>query len=239
MGRAAAIRFAEEGAHVLVADIDEEAAAQTVKLLEVAGGSGEALVIDVADKTSIDRAVAEVSERIGVLHVLFNHAGIPGPPSVEVTEEAWQRIVDVNMKGGFFLTAACLPLLRKAEGRASIIFTASTAGLAGSTSSPLYSLTKGGVVMLAKALALQLASESIRVNSICPGPVLTPMLPEFFERERGSNADDLVARLASGVPMGRAARPEEIANAALFLACDESSYVTGVALPVDGGYLAR
>jgi NAD(P)-dependent dehydrogenase (short-subunit alcohol dehydrogenase family) len=239
MGQATAVRFAEEGAHVLVADIDIDSAAYTVELIEKTDGSAESLELDVADKSAIDRAVFDLGRRFTALHVLFNHAGVPGPAELALSEERWDRIVDINMKGGYFLTSAALPLLRNAAGKASIIFTASTAGVVGSISSPLYSLTKGGVVLLAKSLALQLATEGIRVNALCPGPVVTPMLPQFFDRERGSNADDLIERLAAGVPMGRPARPEEIANAALFLACDESSYVTGIALPVDGGYLAR
>jgi NAD(P)-dependent dehydrogenase (short-subunit alcohol dehydrogenase family) len=181
-----------------------------------------------------------VGERHGKVNVLYNHAGIPGAAGLDIDDEAWRVATDVNMKGAFFATNAALPWLRKAvAGTASIIFTASVSGLVGSPLSPLYSMTKGGIVLLMKSLALQLGPEGIRVNAICPGPIATPMLPQFFGREAAAGVDDLVEAFTANVPLGRSGRPEEIAAAALFLASDEASFITGVALPVDGGYLAR
>jgi NAD(P)-dependent dehydrogenase (short-subunit alcohol dehydrogenase family) len=241
MGRAAAELFAAEGATVVVADLSETAAQETVASIESAGGSALAVQCDVSEVSALERLVALVKKRYGVLHVLYNHAGIPGAGGLEMTEAEFQQSIDVNLKSAFFGTSLAMPLLLKAGGTASIIYTASTSGLVGSPLSPLYSLTKGGVVLLMKGVALRYAKQGVRANAICPGPTATPMLAQFFGR--GADAAQMEAEipafLETAVPMGRAAQPEEIAHAALWLASDESSYVTGVALPVDGGYTAR
>jgi NAD(P)-dependent dehydrogenase (short-subunit alcohol dehydrogenase family) len=241
MGRAAAELFAREGARVVVADLSEDAANATVAAIEAGGGKALAVACDVSEMAALRALFATVRERYGVLHVLYNHAGMPGGGGLDVTEEEFQRSVDVNMKSAFFGTALAIPLLQKADGHGSIIYTASTSGLVGSPLSPLYSMTKGGVVLLMRAVALRYAKEGIRANAICPGPTATPMLAEFFGRAPGSAEvdDEISGFLETAVPMGRAAAPSEIAEAALWLAGDESSYVTGVALPVDGGYTAR
>lgn len=241
MGRAAAELFAAEGATVVVADVSEEAANETVAAVEAAGGSAIAVRCDVADVEALRSLFALVEKRYGILHVLYNHAGIPGVGGLEMSEADFQRSIDVNLKSAFFGTSFAMPLLLRANGAASIIYTASTSGLVGSPLSPLYSLTKGGVVLLMKGVALRYAKEGVRANAICPGPTATPMLAQFFGRGPDAAAAEaqIPSFLETAVPMGRAAEPREIANAALWLACDESSYVTGVALPVDGGYTAR
>jgi NAD(P)-dependent dehydrogenase (short-subunit alcohol dehydrogenase family) len=239
MGRAAALRFATEGAHVVVTDVSKDAAGAVADEIVGSGGSAEAHALDVADRSAVDGVFDAVGTRHGRLHVLYNHAGIPGASGLDIDDQAWQLATDVNLKGAFMATAAALPWLRRAEQGASIIFTASVSGLVGSPLSPLYSMTKGGVVLLMKSLALKLGPDGIRVNAICPGPIATPMLPQFFGREAGEGVDDLVEQFVANVPLGRHGRPEEIAAAALFLASDDASFVTGVALPVDGGYLAR
>jgi NAD(P)-dependent dehydrogenase (short-subunit alcohol dehydrogenase family) len=241
MGRAAAELFAAEGATVIVVDLSEEAARDTVASIEADGGSADAVTCDVGDPEALRRLFALVQERHGLLHVLYNHAGIPGVGGLDMSEAEFQHSIDVNLKSAFFGTALAMPLLLAAGGTASIIYTASTSGLVGSPLSPLYSLTKGGVVMLMKGVALRYAKEGVRANAICPGPTATPMLAQFFGRgpDAGEVEAQIPAFLETAVPMGRAARPEEIARAALWLASDESSYVTGVALPVDGGYTAR
>jgi NAD(P)-dependent dehydrogenase (short-subunit alcohol dehydrogenase family) len=241
MGRAGAVLFAQEGATVVAVDVDPEAAAATVAAIEAGGGSGLALQCDVADEEQIRQVVARVEHEFGVLHVLYNHAGIPGEGGLDLTLEQWRRGIDVNMLGAFFFTSLCAPFLERAGGTGSIVFTASVSGVVGSTMSPLYSMAKGGVVVFAKSVALHLAPRGIRANVICPGPVDTPMLPLFFGRAPGSeNVEaEIAGFMKTVVPLGRAGRAEEIAKAALFLACDDSSYITGVALPVDGGYCAR
>lgn len=239
MGRASALRMAQEGATVVVADLNEAAAKSTVDEIASQGGKAVPFQLDVSKVEQLRELFQMVEREFGILHVLYNHAGIPGPAGLEMCEEDWDRAVNVNMKSAFFATSYAVPLLRKAEGKASVIFTASTVGLVASPRSPLYSMSKGGVVLLAKSLATALAPQ-IRVNAICPGPVQTPMLSEFFGHVPGTDPADVAANFVNTfVPMQRTCRPEEIAEAALYLASDRSSYVTGIALPVDGGFTAK
>ena len=240
MGRASAIRLAGEGAAVIVADIDPAAARGTVELIADAQGSAEGFTVDVANLDQLRGLFDHVEERHGALHVLFNNAGIPGAAGIEVTPAEWDQAVDINLKSAYFATAYALPLLQRADGRGAIVFNASTGGIVGSQGAPLYGLTKGGVVMLMRSLALTLAAAGVRVNAVCPGPMDTPMLPRFFTREVNPEIEakipSLIKRL---VPMQRPGQPEEVASAVAFLASDDASFITGVALPVDGGYLAQ
>ena len=238
MGRAAARRMAAEGAHVVVADIRSEAAEETVDLVTSAGGAASAFVLDVSQVDQIEALIADVGSTHGKIDVLYAHAGIPGPSGLDLTEAEYDETAAINMKSAFFTVARAVPLL-EASGNASVILTASTSGVVGSPFSPLYSLTKGAIVTYGKSLALALAP-TVRVNVICPGPVDTPMLPLFFGREPGTDVKPLMKEfLETSVPLQRPSQPEEIAEVALFLASDASSFVTGVTLPVDGGYLAR
>jgi NAD(P)-dependent dehydrogenase (short-subunit alcohol dehydrogenase family) len=243
MGRASALLFAEEGATVVVVDLAREAAETVAGEIEQAGGRAVTETCDVADVDQLRGMFERVERTFGVLHVLYNHAGIPGPAGIEdVSEEDWHRAIDVNMKSAWFGTALGLPLLKRAGGKGSIIYTASTSGLVGSTMSPLYAMAKGGIVNFARGVALYTAGDGVRANVICPGPIDTPMLPQFFGRTpeaRAQAEQNMSSFMKSAVPMGRAGDPAEIAQAALFLASDASSFVTGVPLPVDGGYVAR
>jgi NAD(P)-dependent dehydrogenase (short-subunit alcohol dehydrogenase family) len=239
MGRAAAQRFAQEGATLVVTDIDIDAARGTEDLIQQDGGKAVAMVADVGDLDGLRNVADAVTTEFGAVHVLFNHAGIPGPPGIgEVTPEQWARVVDLNMRGGFFLTQYLLDGLRAASG-ASVVFTSSAAGLVGSQFSPLYSMVKGGLVSLVKGLALSLAADDIRVNAVCPGSTDTPMLPSFYA---GGTDEDIEAKKRAAwasIPLGRLGAPQDVAEAALFLAAPTSGYITGVALPVDGGYTAK
>ena len=238
MGRAAALRMAGEGAQVVVADIRGDAAAETVDLIASAGGSASAFVLDVSKVDEIEGLMAQVDASHGKIDVLYAHAGIPGPAGLDMSEAEYDETAAINMKSAFFTVARAVPLL-EASGNASVILTASTSGVVGSPFSPLYSLTKGAIVTYGKSLALALAPK-VRVNVICPGPVDTPMLPLFFGREPGADVKPLMKEfLETSVPLQRPSQPEEIAEVALFLASDASSFVTGVTLPVDGGFLAR
>ncbi len=155
--------------------------------------------------------------------------------------EQWDKTMDILARAGFFGVRVAIPEMRKAGG-GSIIFTSSVAGLVGSAFSPIYSAAKGAVVAMTRALALRLAPESIRVNCICPGPIDTPLLQHSLEQpvfQRDGGQSKAYNDLVGGVPLGRFGKPEEVAYSALFLASDESSFITGIALPVDGGFTAR
>jgi NAD(P)-dependent dehydrogenase (short-subunit alcohol dehydrogenase family) len=239
MGKASAERFASEGAHVVVSDIDEKAAVSVVDQIVENGGQATVAVCDVSDNDQIRSVIDQIGRDFGVLHVLFNHAGIPGAAGLDIAPEAFEKVVNINQRSAFYATQFALPLLQKAEGKGSIIFTSSVSGVVGSPFSPLYSMTKGGIVLFMKSLAVRLGPEGIRSNAILPAMIETPMLSQFFGREKGADIEDLKAAYKSSVPMGRVARPEEIASVAAFLASDDASWVTGVALPVDGGFLAQ
>ncbi|SNQ45403.1 conserved hypothetical protein [Frankia canadensis] len=239
MGRASALAMAGEGATVVIGDLDEGQAKAVAAEIETAGGTALALQVDVTDDAAIQRCYDVIGERYGRLDIVYANAGTPGATGNNVTREQYDISVAVNLTGAYFAAQQAIPLLQASANVGSIIFTSSTAGLVGSHLSPLYSASKGGVVMLGKSLALALAPK-IRVNVICPGPIDTPMLPKFWSRETTEGLDDRMnAWLAKDIPLGRRGRPEEIAQAALFLASDRASFITGVALPVDGGFVAK
>ena len=240
MGRASAERFAAEGAHVVVSDIDEAAAKEVAGAIVAAGGAADrGRAATSATSTQIKAMIDAVGREHGVLHVLFNHAGIPGAAGLDVSTDDVDPDGRDQQRSAFYATTYALPLLRKAQGKGSIIFTSSVSGVVGSPFSPLYSMTKGGIVLFMKSLAIKLGPEGIRSNAILPAMIETPMLSQFFGREHGADIEDLKTAYKSNVPLGRVARPEEIASAAAFLASDDASWVTGVALPVDGGFLAQ
>jgi len=239
MGKASAERFAREGAHVVVSDLDAAAAKAVADTITAAGGAATAVGLDVSDMDQLRGVLDDIGREHGVLHVLFNHAGIPGASGVDMSQDEWTRTVDINQRSAFYATSYALPLLRKADGKGSIIFTASVSGVVGSPFSPLYSMTKGGIVLFMKSLAIRLGPEGIRSNAILPAMIGTPMLSEFFGRDPGADITDLMESYKSNVPLGRMAGPEEVASVAAFLASDDASWVTGVALPVDGGFLAK
>lgn len=243
MGRAGALRFAREGAAVAVVDLDGDAASAVVK--EIEGGGGRAIAI-AADLTKDDEAraiVTQTEREFGGLDFVWNHVGHPGPSLLEGVD--WgevERTLDLNIRSVMVTTEVAIPLMR-VRGGGSLLFTSSVSGLVGSRQSPIYSVAKFGVVGFVKAMAIRLAPEGIRVNALCPGPIDTPMLRVFVKRPdqqtpAGLDVEDLIYKRQSRVPMGRPGQPDEIANAALFLLSDEASFITGVALPVDGGATA-
>ncbi|MDE2583117.1 MAG: SDR family oxidoreductase [Rhodospirillales bacterium] len=243
MGRAGALRFAREGAAVAVVDQDDAGAREVVDAIGAAGGRGIAFAGDLRDDAFARDIVARTAREWGGVDFVWNHVGHPGPSAIEGLELAdFELAMDLNVRSVLVTTIAALPELR-ARGGGALLFTASTSGLTGSQFSPVYNVAKFGIVGLVHGLAKRYARENIRVNAVCPGPTDTPMLRVFVARPDsqlppGETPETLVKKRAGQVPMGRPARPEEVANAALFLLSDEASYITGVALPVDGGATA-
>lgn len=240
MGRAGAVRFAKEGAAVAVVDIDEAGVAAVVAEIEAAGGRAKGIVADLTRDDDSRRIVREAAGAFGGLDFVWDHVGHPGPASVEGVEmKDFDLAVNLNLRTVLVTTEAAIPEMRL-RGGGALLYTASTSGLRGSPFSPVYSAMKFGVVGFTKALAKRLAKEKIRVNCVCPGSTDTPMLRVFVSRPdqqstQGLDKEELVLRRGGSNPMGRPGQPHEIANAALFLLSDEASFVTGAALPVDGG----
>jgi NAD(P)-dependent dehydrogenase (short-subunit alcohol dehydrogenase family) len=238
MGRAAAELFAAEGAHVIVVDMNDAAAKETVAAIEAQGGSARAAIVNVRDLDALKALADQVMADHGKLDVLYNNVGIPGAAGLDLTEEEWDTGIEINGRASFFLSGYLTDAL-KASGNASVIFTSSTSGLIGSPYSPMYSFTKGGVIALVRSMALAFAADGIRVNAIAPGSVETPGLPGFFRIDDPVEIEKRKQAFFATIPMGRAADPSEIAKVALFLASDLASYVTGVTVPVDGGITAK
>jgi NAD(P)-dependent dehydrogenase (short-subunit alcohol dehydrogenase family) len=239
MGRAGAIRFAREGAQVAVVDVAADRVKAVVSEITAAGGTAHGIVADLTRDDDSRRIVWEARDRFKGLDFVWNHVGHPGPAAVEgIDLQAFQLAIDLNLRTVLVTTEAAIPEMR-ARGGGSLLFTASTSGLQGSAYSPVYSMCKFGVVGFVRSLSVR-----IRVNAVCPGPIDTPMLRVFVARPDqkstvGMDPEELVRKRGGGsVPMGRTGRPEEVANAALFLLSDEASFVTGATLPVDGGVTA-
>ncbi len=243
MGRAGAVRFAKEGAAVAVVDIDEAGVEAVVREITDAGGRAKGIVADLTKDEDSQRIVREAANEFNGLDFVWNHVGHPGPASIEGIDMAdFELAMDLNIRTVLVTTEAAIPEMR-ARGGGSLLFTASTSGIKGSQFSPVYSAAKFGVVGFVKALAGRLARENIRVNAVCPGPIDTPMLRVFVARPdqqstAGMDKEELVLTRGGQTPMNRPGKPKEVANAALFLLSDEASFVTGAALPVDGGATA-
>ena len=236
IGRSTALLFAAEGAAVVIADLNEAAGREVEQQISAQGGRALFAPADVTRDQDC-RRVAELALRnFGAIHVLFNNAGIIRRASVvELSEEDWDRVMNVNVKSMFLLCRQVIPLMAQSRG-GSIINMASGWGLSGGPRAAAYCASKGAVVLLTKAMAVDHGPQNIRVNCICPGDTDTAMLRSEAQ-QLGEAAGRFLAEAARR-PLGRLGRPEEIAQAALYLASDSSSFVTGTALVVDGGGLA-
>lgn len=239
MGRSLALRLAEEGAHVYVADLAAGAAEEVAKEIVAAGGAAVEQQVDATDNDSLKALFDRIRTEHGVLHALHAQIGMPGPAGIDVTDEQWATNIEVNVKSAYYTCTLGFDLLKEAGGRGAITMTSSTSALVGSPFSPIYSLTKGSLVPFARSLALVGAPDGIRVNVVCPGTVHTPMLAQFFGREPGADVSELTKKFVSGIPLGRGAQPAEIASVVAFLLSDDASYVTGTTIPVDGGLTAK
>jgi NAD(P)-dependent dehydrogenase (short-subunit alcohol dehydrogenase family) len=235
MGRESALLFAEEGARVVVADIDETAARATAGDIEKAGGQALGVVGDVAREADVERIVEEGLRRFGALHVLHNNAGVlwkDRDRSVLETDDSWwDRVMAINLKSVFWVTKHGIPHLKRAGG-GSIILVGSVSALAGfARAQDAYTAAKGALISLTRSLAIQFARDRIRCNIIHPGIVDTPLQAPYLTPE-------ILKEFEAGIPLGRIAQPREIATVALFLASEDSSFMTGAELVVDGGFTA-
>ncbi len=233
IGEATAALFAQEGARVAITGRNQERGQKVVAAIEQAGGKAIFLECDVRSADRCRRAVEQTIAAFGRLDVLFNNAGVYYPhTALDCSEDEWDLQMDINLKGAFLMSKFALPTMI-AQGSGVIINNSSGWGLVGGDAAVAYCASKGGLVLLTKAMAIDHGQQGIRVNCICPGDVDTPMLPEDA-RMRGLKWEKYLAGAANR-PMGRIGTPEEIAKAVLFLASDDSSFMTGAALVVDGG----
>lgn len=233
IGKATAIRFAEEGGKVVCADINKEAADSTVELIQKNGGSAISCFIDVTNMKSIKSAVNLSIEKMGRIDVLINNAGITITGSVEgLEEDQWNREMDINAKSIYLMSKAFWPHFKKQKGGA-ILNTASIAGQIGIANDAAYCASKSAVIGLTKCMAVDGAPENIRVNCICPGFIDTPMIEGFFnDQDDPRSARDFATKIH---PLGRLGNPIDIANGFIYLSSDDASWVTGTALTIDGG----
>jgi NAD(P)-dependent dehydrogenase (short-subunit alcohol dehydrogenase family) len=241
IGAATARRLCEQGAAVVVADLDGEAVSQLAEELSSDGFSAHPLTLDVTDDAAVAEAVAGAARLLGGLDTLVaNAAIITGGFIDEVTPEVFRQTLEVNVVGVFLCIRHAVPLMREAGGGA-IVCVASQAGLEGSAGYSAYCASKFGVVGMVESLALELTGEGIRVTAVAPAPVDTPMMGWLFEREarlRNLSADEVRQEVVAEYPIGRMAQPVEIANAIVFLASDLASYISGATVPVLGGQVS-
>lgn len=240
MGKAGVELFLREGAKVCAIDLNGEALARLSDEMKAKGYAVETIQADLSSPERMRGTVHEAAAKLGGIDVMWAHAGIPGPGGIEDLDlAAYDKAMALNVDSAILAAGEVIKHMRK-RGSGSLIFTASISGLVGSMFSPVYSAGKFAVVGLTKSLAQTFAQDKVRVNVICPGLTDTPMAMGFTSRagdpvEAAANEK----KLLTAVPLGRLCRPEEIAHAALWLASEDASFVTGVALPVDGGFTAR
>lgn len=237
LGRASARLFAKEGAKVMVADIAAGDGEETVRLIKEDGGDAIFVQVDVSKAADCEKMVKSAVGRYGKLDIMFNNAGVPGGATAiaDLSEEEWNQVISVNLTGVFLGTKYAIPEMLK-RGAGAIINTSSAAALVPARLGGAYATSKAGVIGLTKATAMDYARKNIRANCIVPGPMETA----YFSKTGGGDLARMSAvreKVLSQQPIGRFAQPEEVAQAALFLASDEASFVTGAALSIDGGRL--
>jgi NAD(P)-dependent dehydrogenase (short-subunit alcohol dehydrogenase family) len=235
IGKAVALRLAAAGAKIIVADFNEEAGAQTCAELKKSGAEAASRRTDVSRTGEVQELIAFTVQTFGKLDCAVNNAGIQGElaSTADCTEENWDRIVDTNLKGVFLCMKFELrEMLRRGSG--AIVNIASNFGVVGSAQMPAYSASKHGVVGLTKTAAIEVAARGIRVNAVCPGPTLTPLVEAIIKDTPG-----IIDAINSRQPIGRMGSPEEIAHAVAWLCSDEATFVIGGIFPVDGGYVAQ
>jgi NAD(P)-dependent dehydrogenase (short-subunit alcohol dehydrogenase family) len=239
IGRAAARLFAREGAAVAVVDVNADAAKETAQQIASDGGAALAVVASVADRALVDSAFGKILGELGRVDVLYNNAGVNSSGSVlEATDDDWDRSFAVNAKGTFLCTQAAAPSM-VAAGSGSVINQGSVAALVGIANFASYCAAKGAVVALTRSMSVDLAPRGVRVNVICPGTVYTPLMEPMLRARGGGDMAAGLAMTTAKYPIGRLGTPEEIAAVALFLASDDSSFLTGSVITADGGMTSQ
>lgn len=233
IGRATAIAFAKKGAKVVIADwIENE---ETMDLIEKYGGEAIFVKCDVSNRADVKALIDKTIDTFGRLDFAFNNAGIEGISAIvqECSEENWDKTIGVNLKGIWLCMKYEIPEMLK-NGKGAIVNCSSVAGLIGYSGLPAYVASKHGVLGLTKTAALECAKKGIRINAVCPGVIQTPMIDRLTRKKK-----ETIEQFMNLEPVGRFGFPEEIANAVLWLCSDEASFVTGIAMPVDGGFVAQ
>jgi len=237
IGRATALTFAREGAKLIIADMNEDGGQQTVHMIAEQGGEATFVQVDVSRATEVEAMISKTVQTYGRLDCAHNNAGIGSRPRVllhELSEESWERVININLKG-VWLCMKYEIIQMCTQGGGAIVNTASIMGLVGSWSrSGVYNASKHGVVGLTKTAALEYAKSGIRVNAVCPGYIRTPLIEEAL-----TSNPEMEAQIVARHPVGRMGRPEEIAEAVMWLCSDAASFVTGHTMTVDGGYVAQ
>ncbi len=238
IGKATVERFLEEGAKVAIIDVSVESGEAALKELKKKGFRPLLFVGDVTKSSDVKKMVREAKAKLGRVDILFNNAGILVEGTVEdVTEKDWDRIMAVNVKGVFLMSKEVVPIMLK-QRKGVIVNNASCSGLVGDRNAIAYNTSKGAVVLMTKCLALDYAKKNIRVNCVCPGEIDTPMFRQEA-RSRKMPVEEYRKELCEYHPIGRLGVPSEVANAVLFLASDQASFITGAAFSVDGGYTCQ
>lgn len=235
IGRAACLAFSRDGAKVVVADVDVKSSEDTVGLIKEAGGDAMVVQTDVSQEAEVEALVQKTVKTYGNLDCAFNNVGIHKTftSTIDFTQKDWNQMMDINLKGMWLCMKYEIRQMLK-QGKGAIVNASSVAGLIAAPSNPAYPASKHGVIGLTKMAAIEFARKGIRVNCICPGPTTMTRMNE----ELAAIALDIIEKMNDKVPMGRTAEPREIAEAAVWLCSDKASYITGVALPVDGGLVA-
>lgn len=235
IGRATSRIFAREGALLVLADVAEAGGQETLKMVKEAGAEAIFVRTDVSRSQDVEALVAKAVESFGRLDCAFNNAGIGGAGRLthEYSEEEWNRVIAINLTGVWLCMRAELTQMLK-QGHGAIVNTSSIMGLTGAIRVPAYTAAKHGVAGLTRAAALEYGRHGIRINAVCPAPIYTPMIMSAFEKR-----PDMEQRYARSEPMKRLGQPEEVGEAVAWLCSDRASYVTGLPMPVDGGYMAQ
>ncbi len=236
IGYAISLRFAREGSYIVIPDIDADKAKKTCEAIKEGGGTAIFLKTDVTKPIEVEEMINKAIKEFGKINILVNNAGNRSiTPLMEISDEEWDSMIRLNLTSVFLCSQRAIPYLEKEEGR--IINISSIGGLAGFSNRASYCAAKAGVINLTRAMAIELASRKINVNCIAPGITLTPLTAHYAT---GHDSDSMAMRtMLNTIPLGRWGKPEEIAAAAVFLVSDEAEYITGITLPVDGGWSAR